>query len=64
VKAAPGKALNLTAVVAPNPKAAAQYYPAGYWMSLLNVPDKSEFPGKGGANNFTPNVKSQEHFSP
>ena len=62
VKAAPGKALNLTAVVAPNPKAAAQYYPAGYWMSLLNVPDKSEFPGKGGANNFTPNVKSQEHF--
>src|SRR5712691_10425656 len=32
VKAAPGKTLNLTAVVAPNPKAAAQYYPAGYWM--------------------------------
>src|ERR1041384_389506 len=62
VKAAPGKALNLTAVVAPNAKAAAQYYPAAYWMSLLNVPDKSEFPGKGGANNFTPNVKSQAHF--
>ena len=28
VKAAPGKALNLTAVTAPNPAAAAQYYPA------------------------------------
>src|SRR5690349_5926687 len=62
VKAAPGKALNLTAVVAPNAKAAAQYYPAAYWMSLLNVPDKSEFPGKGGANNFTANIKSQDHF--
>src|ERR1051325_10994457 len=62
VKAAPGKMLNLSAVVAPNAKAAAQYYPAAYWMSLLNVPDKSEFPGKGGANNFTANVKSQDHF--
>src|SRR5262245_14028315 len=57
VKAAPGKTLNLTAVVAPNPKAAAQYYPAAYWMTLLKVPDKSEFPGKGGANNFSPNIK-------
>src|SRR5262245_14626093 len=58
VKAAPGKTLNLTAVAAPNPKAAAQYYPAAYWMSLLNVPEKTEFPGKGGANNFTANIKS------
>ena len=31
VKAAPGKVLNLTAVTAPNPTAAAQYYPAQYW---------------------------------
>ena len=23
------------------------YYPAGYWFSLLKVPDKSEFPGTG-----------------
>src|SRR4029453_3537612 len=58
----PGKALNLTAVVAPNPKAAAQYYPAAYWMSLLNVPDKRECPGKGNASNFTANIKSQDHF--
>ena len=43
-------------------KAAAQYYPAAYWMSLLNVPDKSEFPGKGGASNFTANIRSQDHF--
>src|SRR5947207_11834089 len=62
VKAAPGKLLDLKAVVAPTPKAAAQYYPAGYWMSLLNVPDKSEFPGKGGANNISTNIKSQGQF--
>ena len=30
VKATPGKAQNLTAVAAPNPQAAAQYYPAQY----------------------------------
>ena len=50
-QATPGKALNLTAVVAPNPRAAAEYYPAGYWFSLLRVPDKSEFPGTGPAGN-------------
>src|SRR6059058_4769813 len=42
-QAAPGKVLNLTAVAAPNPRAAADYYPAGYWFSLLRVPDKREF---------------------
>src|SRR5213596_235936 len=62
VKAAPGKLLNLTAVVSPNAKAAAQYYPAAYWMSLLNIPDASEFPGKGGANGFGTSIKSQDHF--
>jgi hypothetical protein len=46
VKAMPGKALNLTAVVAPNPKAAAEYYPANYWFSLIKIPEKSEFPLK------------------
>ena len=46
---------------APNPRAAAQIYPAGYWASLINVPDKSEFPGKGGAGIGTA-IKSQDHF--
>ena len=27
--------------------AAAQYYPAIYWYSMLKIPDKSEFPGTG-----------------
>jgi hypothetical protein len=44
VTAAPGKLLNLTAVVAPNPRAAAEYYPANYWFAMLNIPAKSEFP--------------------
>src|SRR6266496_6251920 len=43
VQAAPGKVLNLTAVVAPNPRAAADYYPAGYWLSLIRVPEKILF---------------------
>ena len=46
-KSAPGTRLNLKAVAAPSPKAAAEYYPAGYWFSLIKVPDKSEFPGYG-----------------
>lgn len=41
-----GKNLNLTAVKAPNEKAAAQYYPAIYWYTLLEIPGKSPFGGK------------------
>jgi hypothetical protein len=44
VKEAPGKILNLKAVVAPNHAAASEYYPAIYWYSMLKIPDKSEFP--------------------
>ena len=59
----PGKMINLTAVVAPNPHAAAQYYPAGYWLSLLRVPEKSEFPGTGPTGNgISPNVKTQAEW--
>src|SRR3990172_2210246 len=47
VKTVPGKIVNLKAVVAPNEAAAAQYYPAIYWYSMLKIPDKSEFDGKG-----------------
>ncbi|MSP41261.1 MAG: carboxypeptidase regulatory-like domain-containing protein [Deltaproteobacteria bacterium] len=47
VKAAPGKLLNLKAVVAPNDAAAAQYYPAIYWYSMLKIPAAKEFDGKG-----------------
>ncbi|MGD0906760.1 MAG: carboxypeptidase-like regulatory domain-containing protein [Candidatus Acidiferrales bacterium] len=44
VNAMPGVHLALTAVVAPTPQAAAQYYPANYWFSLVQAPPKSAFP--------------------
>ena len=47
VKATPGKNLNLKAVIAPNEAAAAKYYPAIYWYSMMKIPEKSEFGGKG-----------------
>src|SRR5438034_6010776 len=47
VIAAPGKPLGLTAIVAPSPRAAAQYYPSNYWLSLLKFPSPTEFPGTG-----------------
>jgi hypothetical protein len=60
VQAAPGKTLNLKAVLAPDKKAASQYYPALYWFSLLQVPSRSYFPGTGPAGNgISPNVGSQ-----
>jgi len=33
-----GQRLDLKAVVAPDGKAAAQYYPAAYWLSLMEIP--------------------------
>jgi hypothetical protein len=60
VKATPGKNLDLKAVLAPDKKAAADYYPALYWFSLLQVPPKSDFPGTGPTGNgIAPGVKSQ-----
>ena len=62
-KTAPGKSVNLTAVVAPNPRAAAEYYPAGYWFSLMHVPEKGEFPGTGPTGNgISPNLKTQAQW--
>src|SRR5213594_1956869 len=60
VKTVPGKILNLKAVPAPSEAAAAQYYPAIYWYSMLKIPDKSEFPGTGEkGNGIAENLKSQ-----
>lgn len=62
-RASPGHTLSLTAVVAPDARAAAQYYPAGYWYSLIHVPGPSEFPGTGDAGNgINPNIKSQAQW--
>src|ERR1700681_4488384 len=63
VTTAPGKTLNLSAVVAPNLAAAAQYYPAIYWASMIRVPDKSKFPGTGAdGNGINVNFKTQDQW--
>jgi hypothetical protein len=63
VQSAPGNIVNLNAVMAPNPAAAAEYYPAIYWYSMLKVPDKGEFPGTGANGNGMPaNLKSQAQW--
>jgi hypothetical protein len=62
-KANPGATLNLKAVQAPNPRAAAEYYPAGYWFSMIKVPAESEFPGTGPeGNGINPNFKHQGEY--
>jgi len=58
VDSEPGKQLNLTASVAPNEKAAAEYYPAIYWFSMIHVPAENQFPGTA-ANGFEPRMRSQ-----
>ena len=65
VKATPGKIVNLKAVAAPDKKTAAQYYPAQYWFSLLQVPPKNDFPGTGDSGNgISPTIKSQGVVEP
>ena len=44
-QAVAGKILNLTAVPAPNPRAAAEYYPAGYWFSHDESAGQERVPG-------------------
>ena len=54
IQTAPGKIVNLRAVLAPTAAAAAEYYPAIYWYALLKVPASSEFPGTGLEGNGLP----------
>jgi hypothetical protein len=63
VAAEPGKILNLTAETAPNLAAAAQYYPAMYWASMIKFPDQSRFPGTGDKGNGIPeNFKTPQQW--
>ena len=60
LRTVPGKIVNLKAVIALSEAAAAEYYPAIYWYSMLKIPDKSEFPGTGPKGNGMPEtLKSQ-----
>ncbi len=63
VAAEPGQHLDLTATVAPNLAAAAQYYPAIYWAAMIKIPDRSRFPGTGDKGNGIPETfKTQEQW--
>ena len=61
-KTALGKTVNLKATPAPNEAAAAEYYPAIYWYSMVNIPDAKLFPGTGtnpGGNGMPQTLKDQ-----
>src|SRR5881628_1448022 len=53
LRAIPGKRVNHAAVAAPNPAAAAHYYPAIYWYSMMKIPVASEF---GGSSKIPKNI--------
>jgi hypothetical protein len=46
VPAEPGSLVNLAAVPAPSPAAAAQVYPAIYWYAMLTIPPADQFGGR------------------
>src|SRR5262245_5652699 len=48
VTAKPGQRLAIAATPAPNEAAAAHYYPAIYWYSMLKIPPADQFGGKSG----------------
>jgi len=62
IATAPGKLLDLTAMTAPNESAAAQYYPAVYWYSMLKIPDQSEFSGPHRDKNMPENLTNQTQW--
>ena len=60
VQSETGKMLNLNAVIAPDARQAAKYYPGAYWYSLLHIPPKSDFPGTGATGNgISERIKDQ-----
>src|SRR5437762_1415160 len=61
VDAEPGQQLNLTAVKAPNEAAAAAYYPAIYWYSMLKIPEADHFGTRGGS--IPQNVKQIDYIN-
>jgi hypothetical protein len=51
VDATLGHRVHLEAIPAANPLQAAEIYPPNYWLSLIHVPGKGEFPGTGPTGN-------------
>ena len=53
MRAKPGQHLDLTAVPAPNARAAAHYYPAIYWYTMMKIPPAKDF---GGSTDIPKNI--------
>jgi hypothetical protein len=51
VRSSPGAIVDLEGVVAPEARAAAEFYPANYWYSLMEIPNAEQFPGTGPDGN-------------
>ena len=58
--AEPGSHVNLAAVPAPSDAAAAEYYPAIYWYSMMKIPPASEF---GGGSSIPKSVTQADYLS-
>jgi hypothetical protein len=56
LRATPGQTLNHTAVPAPNDAAAAHYYPAIYWYTMMKIPPAKDF---GGASEIPKNITQE-----
>ena len=55
--------VTLKATAAATPQEAAKVYPGDYWLSLLEPPAKSEFPGTGpDGNGLGPTMQTQNHW--
>ena len=57
MRAVPGRTLNHTAVPAPDERAAAHYYPAIYWYSMMKIPEADQF---GGSSNIPKNITQSD----
>jgi hypothetical protein len=53
LRAKPGQVLNHTAVLAPSERAAAHYYPAIYWYTMMKIPPAQDF---GGTTDIPKNI--------
>jgi streptogramin lyase len=56
MRAKPGQIVNHTAVPAPDERAAAHYYPALYWYTMMKLPPASDF---GGASDIPKEITLQ-----
>jgi len=51
--AKPGQTVNHTAVIAPDARSAAHYYPAIYWYTMMKIPPEKDF---GGSTDIPKNI--------